>query len=417
MSRRRGRLVASPRKSNQNVRPFWPSNVGMRSFDFDVVIVGAGLVGLCLARALANSGLKLALAERGRQNRLDADAWDARVFAISPASEALLRDLGAWPTAAGRLAPVTRMRIFGDRPGSELGFSAYDAHVSRLATIVENSALMAALHEAVDHQPDLTVFNPAICAGVSWGDEHGTLQLESGEELRAKLLVAADGADSWLRGKAGLAVRESGYGQTAVVANFATSEPHHGVAFQWFRPDGVLALLPLPGERASMVWSARGDLAEHLLSLGPEELSAAVEIASRGVLGELALITGQAGFVLRLVWVRDLIAPRLVLVGDAAHNLHPLAGQGVNLGFQDARELASVLAARGQERDAGSRVLLRRYERARKEDILAMTAVTHGLQRLFNNTVAPLAWLRNLGLNVTDRLLPLKALLVRHALA
>jgi 2-polyprenylphenol 6-hydroxylase len=375
------------------------------------------LVGLCLVRALADSGLRLALVERSRPSpAADTGDWDARVYAISPATETLLRGLGAWPMAADRTAPVTRMRVFGDRPGSELCFSAYEAHVSRLATIVESSVLMAALRERMDSQPNLTLFSPAVCAAVYWGTSLATLRLESGEELPAKLLVAADGADSWLRGQAGLAVSESAYGQTAVVANFATGEPHRGAAFQWFRRDGVLALLPLPGDRASMVWSARKDLAERLLTLGPAELCAEVETASRSTLGKLTLITPPAGFALRLIRVRDWTASRLALVGDAAHNLHPLAGQGVNLGFQDARELAFVLAARGQERDAGSRALLRRYERARKEDILAMSAVTDGLQRLFNNSVTPLVWLRNLGLNLTDHLLPLKALLVRRAL-
>lgn len=165
-----------------------------------------------------------------------------------------------------------------------------------------------------------------------------------------------------------------------------------------------------------MVWSAEHALAERLLHLPASELCAEVEAASAGVLGALSLITPAAGFPLRLIRVERLVAPRLALVGDAAHNLHPLAGQGVNLGFQDARELAAVLATRGPELDPGSFALLRRYERARREDILAMTAVTHGLQRLFNNSIAPLGWLRNRGLELSDRLAPLKRLLVSHAL-
>ena len=389
----------------------------MDSSEFDLTIVGGGLVGLSLARALAPSGLRVALVDRSQLPAEDeTEAWDARVYAISPASEAFLRELGAWPAAADRLAPVTQMRICGDQPGSELAFSAYDAHVPRLATIVENSALMAALQGTLRGQPDLTLFNPARCADVLWEADHATLQLEGGATLRTKLLVAADGADSRLRGRAGLAAQETEYGQTAVVANFATAQPHREVAFQWFRPDGVLALLPLPGNRASMVWSARKELAGTLLALAADELCAAVEAACGNALGRLTLITAPAGFTLRLIRVPRLIGPRLALVGDAAHNLHPLAGQGANLGFQDARELAAVLAARGQETDVGSRALLRRYERARREDIVAMTAVTHGLQRLFNNSAAPLAWLRNLGLKFADQVLPLKALLVKHAL-
>ncbi len=308
MSRRRRRERVATTEINQNLRAFGPSNPSMSSIDFDVVIVGAGLVGLSLARALAGSGLRLALVERNRSSRVDSRDWDARVYAISPASEALLRDLGAWPTSVGRIEPVTQMRIFGDRLGSELGFSAYEAHVSRLATIVENSALMAALQEAVRGQPELTVFSPAICADVSWESRQAMLRLESGEELRARLLVAADGADSWLRREARIAVEEKAYGQTAVVANFAIGEPHRGVAFQWFRPDGVLALLPLPGDRASMVWSARQDVADRLLALGPEELCGEVEAASRSVLGRLALITPPAAFALRLIRARQLSA-------------------------------------------------------------------------------------------------------------
>ena len=388
----------------------------MSSREFDVVIVGGGLVGLSLARALAGSGLRLAVVERTDLRAEAPDGWDARVYAISPASEALLRGLNAWPMQTDRLTPVTQMRVFGDYGGSELTFSAYEAHVAHLATIIESATLATALHEALRGQSDFTFVNPARCTKVVWNSERAVLELDNGDALAAKLLVAADGADSWLRTEAGLAAEESSYGQTGVVANFSTAQPHRGTAFQWFRADGVLALLPLPGDRVSMVWSAQQALADRLLALDAAELCTEVASASKNAVGALALITPAVGFPLRLVRVPRLVAPRLALVGDAAHNLHPLAGQGVNLGFQDARELASVLLARGPQPDVGALSLLRRYERARREDILTMTAATHGLQRLFNNSVAPLAWLRNLGLDLTNRLTPIKTLLVKHAL-
>jgi 2-octaprenylphenol hydroxylase len=417
-SRRAPDVHAGSAKALGKSEPYTHSTVkpAVSSLDFDSVIVGGGLVGLSLARALAGSGLRLAVVDGSRPAVRAADSWDARVYAVSPGSEAFLRDLSAWPDCTERLAPVTQMRVFGDRDGSVLTFSAYEAHVARLATIVESATLLNALHGALQRQPDLTLFSPARCVAVQWSRDEAVLRLDSGETLRARLLVAADGADSWLRGQAGIPVEETRYGQTALVANFSIERAHRGSAFQWFRTDGVLALLPLPGDRASLVWSAQQELADRLSSLDGADLAAEVSAAARGVLGRLSVITPPVAFPLRLTRVHRLVAPRLALVGDAAHNLHPLAGQGLNLGFQDARQLASVLVARARQQDPGSLPLLRRYERARREDILAMTAATHGLQRLFNNSLAPLAWLRNQGLDLTDRLAPIKSLLVRHAL-
>jgi 2-octaprenylphenol hydroxylase len=384
--------------------------------DFDVVIVGGGLVGLSLAKALSDAGLTVATVERDPPPPLSGGQWDVRVYAISPGSEHFLRGLDAWPDQLERLAPVERMRIFGDRPGSKLDFDAYQSHVARLATIVENGMLMNALQAALRDGGKVERFGAERCAAVHWGEDAATLSLHSGTTLQARLLVGADGADSWLRTQAGIRVSEIDYGQTAVVANFTCTAPHRDTAFQWFRADGVLALLPLPGERVSMVWSARDDLAQQLMSVSTAELAQMVGAASDNALGVLQVITPPARFPLRCMRVQRLIGLRLALVGDAAHNFHPLAGQGVNVGFQDARELSGVLSQRGPERDVGALPLLRRYERARREDILTMTVATHGLQRLFNHAGTPLAWVRNLGLNLTDRLPPLKSLLVRQAL-
>jgi len=385
---------------------------------FDVIIIGGGLVGLSLARALAGSGLRLALIEPQRPAPPPVDAaWDSRVYALSPGSAAFLADGGAWELLPPeRIARVEAMRIFGDDPGARLDFSAYDAGLRELAFIVENRRLLHALREAAREQ-DLRVHCPAGWTMLNIHEDHVAVRLEDGAELAARLVVGADGAESRVRAHAGIAVRASNYRQLGVVANFDCEKPHHGVAFQWFMREGVLALLPLPGNRASMVWSIAEERGRRLLDLPDAALAAEVESASGGALGALKVITPAAGFALRLQRVTQFTKPRLALVGDAAHNVHPLAGQGVNLGFRDARALAGVLKARGPQGDCGDYALLRRYERARKEDVLAMQVATDGLQKLFNNDGVLLARARNLGLTLVDRQPWLKSFLVHRAVA
>jgi ubiquinone biosynthesis UbiH/UbiF/VisC/COQ6 family hydroxylase len=233
------------------------------------------------------------------------------------------------------------------------------------------------------------------------------------------LVIGADGAHSFVRDTAGMATHETPYGQSGVVANFACGFAHRSVATQWFRDDGVLAWLPLPGDRISMVWSTPQACADELLSLNAEALCERVAAAGGAAAGALRLITPPAAFPLCSLRAESLIAGRVALVGDAAHVLHPLAGQGVNLGFGDAETLAAVLvgAAAGGTRavDPGSRSLLRRYERARAEDILAMRWMTDGLARLFGSRAPGARPLRNLGLSLVDRLPLLKGMLVTHA--
>jgi len=389
----------------------------MRSPDLDVAIVGGGLVGLSLACALDGGGLRVALVDRGAPpaSLLDPPVdWDVRVYAISPGSEAFLAGCGAWPDAA-RMAPVDAMRVYGDAGGSRLTFDAHEARVAHLAQIVENRVLLDALWRRL-RPSAVSVLAPAQCQAVAFEQDAAVLTLEGQAPLRARLLVAADGAQSWLRTQAGMPATTTPYEHSAVVANFEVEHAHRNSAFQWFRADGVLALLPLPGGRCSMVWSAQQGVADELMAASADALAERVGEASRGALGRLRQITPPAAFPLQRVRVPSLVRARLALVGDAAHNLHPLAGQGVNLGFQDARELARVLLQRGACHDAGEVRLLRRYERARREEILAMTWVTHGLQRLFGAAGRPASWVRNRGLSVVDRAGPIKQLLVRHAL-
>lgn len=382
-----------------------------------MIIVGAGLVGLALARALRGSGLQVALVDRGPRPAplpVAPAGWDARVYAISPGSETFLAALDAWPGSSERLAPVTAMRVWGDA-GGQIAFDAQEARASHLATIVEGRLMSDALWRGLDG-PDVAVLAPAACRALTVESDAAALTLDDGRVLRARLLVGADGGQSWVRAQADVPAQITPYAQTAVVANFACAQPHHATAFQWFRGDGVLALLPLPGNRCSLVWSADEALAQELLGLEPAAFARRVQEASAALLGELELITPPAGFALQLITVRELARPRLALVGDAAHNLHPLAGQGVNLGFQDARVLAAVLLERGACRDVGEHRLLRRYERARREDILAMTLATNGLKRLFDAHSRGLSWVRNRGLTLVDGAPGIKRLLVAHAL-
>jgi ubiquinone biosynthesis UbiH/UbiF/VisC/COQ6 family hydroxylase len=261
------------------------------------------------------------------------------------------------------------------------------------------------------------MFCPAGWTALEFHADRVAVRLDDGSELAARLLVGADGAESRVRARAGIAVRASDYRQLGVVANFSCEKSHQDIAFQWFMRDGVLALLPLPGKRVSMVWSIAEEKGRRLLALPEAALAAEVESASGGAVGALQVITPAAGFPLKLQRVTQFTRPRLALVGDAAHNVHPLAGQGVNLGFRDARALAGVLKERGPQGDCGDRALLRRYERSRREDVLAMQAATDGLQKLFSSDAVWVARARNLGLRLVDRQPWLKSFLVHHAVA
>jgi ubiquinone biosynthesis UbiH/UbiF/VisC/COQ6 family hydroxylase len=380
---------------------------------FDIVIVGAGLVGASLAAALARSGLSTAVVEPAPP-AAPADDWDSRIYAISPASAAFLAEIGAWQRLdPARVQPVAAMRIAGDAPGAQLEFSAYETGVAALAHIVESGRLQHALWRTLEGTA-IRRIAPASPARLEVDDRGAALLLDDGTVLAARLVVGADGAQSWVRRNAGLTARSQPYGQLGVVANFALAQPHRGVAHQWFRPDGVLAYLPLSGERMSMVWSTPEAHGRELVALEGAELCRRAAAAGHEALGTLDLITAPRAFPLQLLTAESMIARRVALVGDAAHVVHPLAGQGVNLGFGDARALAEVLRDRGPA-DPGDRAVLRRYERVRAEAILAMRAVTHGLVGLFGQPGAIPSRIRNVGLNLTDRLPVVKNLLVRHA--
>lgn len=387
---------------------------------FDIIVIGGGLVGASLVAALKDSGLKIALVEPHETAPLPHDeSWDSRVYAISPGSEAFLQNLGVWQLLeAERVAPVYEMAVFGDDNCAHIDFSAYEIGLSELAFIAENRQLQTAVWEVLRScDENIQILCPAKCTAIVWQESHVEVRLQDGSQLEAALVVGADGVNSWVRRQAEIEVSQHAYHQIGVVANFTTELSHRHIAYQWFRRDGVLALLPLPDKRVSMVWSTSEEQADVLRNLPAQDLCQRVEQASSYTLGAMQLITPPVGFALNFVHVDKLVKPRVVLIGDAAHGIHPLAGQGVNLGLRDTRELAAILNARGMQTDCGHYMLLRRYELARKEDVLALELVTDGLQKLFNNSNPTLARLRNLGLELTNRLPLIKNRLMQHALS
>jgi 2-octaprenylphenol hydroxylase len=364
-----------------------------------LVIAGGGPVGLALAAASGTFDVRVIEAAPGRPQESPED-FDVRVYALSPGSRDLLRDLGAWERIdTRRIATVRRMEIFGDE-GARLAFSARPG--SSLAWIVEARRLSRALEEQVETLDNVQVSHGAAASSFGADASGGWALLESGERIEGDLLVGADGPDSKVRTSLGIAAEEEPYGESAVVANFETEADHESIARQWFRADGVLAWLPLPGRRISIVWSTGTAHAQELAALDERSLEQQVREAGGAVLGDMRLISAAAHFPLRSIRVADPVVAGCAVVGDAAHAVHPLAGQGVNLGFQDARCLAETLEHRSALERPGDLRVLRRYARERREDVTAMHFVTDRLDRLFASGTPGARRLRNLGLKLVD---------------
>jgi ubiquinone biosynthesis UbiH/UbiF/VisC/COQ6 family hydroxylase len=387
--------------------------------EYDVIVLGGGPVGLAAAAALAREHYSVALLERAAlttyEGSAGADDWDARVYALSPGSAELLRAIGAWQyLPAERIAAIETMDVRGDGGGA-IEFSAYELGERALAWIVEHRELCSAVLQSARAGVRVEMVAPAEPASVAWRADSGEVTLADGRVLSAPLLVGADGIRSWLRRQAGMPGEPRPYRQTAVVANFAIERAHRGRAFQWFLEGaGVLAWLPLPGRRMSMVWSAPDALASELGALDAGALARRVAETGAHALGSLECITPSASFPLSFLKLPSIVAHRLALVGDAAHGIHPLAGQGVNLGFGDVGTLASVLGAGRPMSDPGAALLLERYARKRAAPVSAMQFVTDGLIRLFEPP--GLKRLRNAGMRAVGALAPVRRLLAQPAL-
>ncbi len=390
----------------------------------EICIVGNGAIAKTAALGFAQAGHSVTLlvppAGPAKESAGAEPGWDARVYALNHTAHTLLSSLKVWGALdADRIAAVDTMVVNGDgAQAGDLAFDAFGAHVGVLAWIVEDRNLNQALDAALRFAPKIEIVS-ARATALHADDGGATVQLDGGASIRAALVVGADGGQSWVRGQCDIGIDYRSYHQRAVVTNFSCEKPHHGAAFQWFTgEEGIVALLPLPGQRVSLVWSAPDGLADTIMAESLGELAVRLSALAEDKLGTLRPLQPESVRALPLALIRPhtIVAPRVALVGDAAHVVHPLAGHGMNLGFADVADLLTAVAAREDQRSIGDERVLARYARARKEDILLMQLATDGLARLFATNLEPVRIARNLGLNLLNKLPMLKRRLMAHAM-
>ena len=406
----------------------------LKTINTDIIIVGAGLVGIAAAVSLATKSdgktYRIVLVDQKSPNTAltDIDSpnqWDSRIYAITPSSVNWFKGLGVWQLMdVSRITAINAMHIYGDvyhqTSNSQLQLNASDANVQSLGFIVENQQLMHALWQQLQGL-DVEVITGVACESLSITAQKATLTLVNQQEINAELVVAADGVDSWVRIQANIAVKNKSYQQMAIVANFSCENSHQGIARQWFGSvssgaDSILAFLPLPNNHISIVWSVATEKAQQLLNLNGDDFIKQVSLLSGNTLGALKLVTARLNFPLHQQSCARLISERVVLVGDAAHQVHPLAGQGVNLGFRDDMALEQVLMKSKSLYNLASNRNLREYERARSADIMNMVQLTDGLNQLFAAENGVIKKMRNWGLSKINQQLFIKKMLIQQAI-
>ena len=389
------------------------------SDQFDLIIVGGGMVGASLACALGGGPLRIAVIEsHPAQVEWPTDSYDIRVSAITRATEKVFRMIGAWEgMVARRVTPYDAMQVWDATGTGAIGFDCADLGEPDLGHIIENRVILAALLERMAQFDNIELLCPAQVAELTRDEQAATLTLEDGRVLTAALIVGADGANSWVREQAGITTTGWPYEQTAVVATIKTEQHHHGVAYQRFMPEGPLAFLPMPEGLSSIVWSTTPERSAELIEMDEETFLAELQQTFGDKLGAMISTGPRGAFPLLLRHANRYSDERLVLVGNAAHAIHPLAGQGLNLGVSDVAALAEVLLeAHANKQGIGELAVLRRYERWRKTDNVAVMAAMDGFKRLFSNDIGALKLLRNVGLTLADHAGPAKNMMMRRAL-
>ncbi|MBE4439635.1 FAD-dependent 2-octaprenylphenol hydroxylase [Vibrio parahaemolyticus] len=385
----------------------------------DIAIIGGGMVGLALAAAFKDSDLRIAVIEGSVPDETLNELPDVRVSALSRSSETILRKLGAWQgIEQRRAAPYYGMEVWEQDSFAKIEFDAQSMAQPDLGHIVENRVIQLALLEQVQKLENVTLFMPARCATLAVGEQESWLTLDNGQAMTAKLVVGADGANSWLRNQMDIPLTHWDYGHHALVANVKTADPHHSIARQIFTPHGPLAFLPMSQPNmCSIVWSTEPNRAEELLAMSDEAFNKTLTSEFDARLGVCEVVGERVAFLLKMRYARDFVVERVALVGDAAHTIHPLAGQGVNLGLLDAASLAQeVLTLWKQGQDIGSKRNLRGYERWRKAEAAKMIAAMQGFRDLFSGGHPAKKLVRGIGLSLAGQLPGAKDEIMKRAL-
>lgn len=388
--------------------------------DFDVLIVGGGMVGASLACALAQRPLRIGVVESFPFGAATQPSYDDRSIALAYGTRRIFEGMGLWQEIAAMAAPIEHIHVSDRGHFGATRLRAEAGGFEALGYVVESRALGRVFAAALDALPRVDLISPARVAAIESGSGHMRVGIEQEAGPRvvtARLVVGADGADSSVRRWSGIDVRRTEYGQSAIIANLTPEYPHRNVAYERFTDSGPLALLPMTDARCALVWTVRTEQCEALLALDDAEFLARLQGRFGARLGHLRRIGARASYPLALVRACRYTAPRLALIGNAAHTLHPIAGQGFNLGLRDVAALAEVIsdaAAAGQ--DIGAPDVLARYEEWRRRDQRQVLRTTDGLVRLFSNDFPPLVLARTAGMLLVDLVPPAKRMLMRRAM-